>query len=227
MKYTNTRRGSTQNNNVILNRGLYRLSAPHKVVIWGLIDRIRDLALDLKAVKFQIKFAMTSVNSKQGFTLIEVLVVVLIIGILAAVALPQYQKAVEKARVTEALQNIKVFENMFQMHILEYGANGEVHFVADGLTEGEPFGESINVSGGKWSGVNYETEDFTYYEPGCGNGICNVGVVRGRGEYTLYMSITPATNTIVHDCYTNQQTLGRSICESLKSQGWNYVDDIW
>ena len=44
--------------------------------------------------------------NKSGFTLIEILIVVLIIGLLTSIALPGYRKAVEKSKASEALSNL-------------------------------------------------------------------------------------------------------------------------
>ncbi len=49
--------------------------------------------------------------NKNGFTLVEVLTVVVIIGILTSMALPMYTRAIERSRATEAMASIKALND--------------------------------------------------------------------------------------------------------------------
>lgn len=57
---------------------------------------------------------------EKGFTLIEMLVVVVILGILASIALPRYQRAVDRARFTEAVTIANSIKTAEEVYFLAY-----------------------------------------------------------------------------------------------------------
>ncbi len=60
-------------------------------------------------------------KKQNGFTLIELMIVVAVIGVLSAVAVPQYQKYVAKAEVATALATITALKTTVETHAITNG----------------------------------------------------------------------------------------------------------
>jgi len=60
-------------------------------------------------------------TSLTGFTLLELIVVVIITAILVSLAIPQYTKTIERAKEKEAIANLKLMQAAQKIYKLEQG----------------------------------------------------------------------------------------------------------
>ena len=89
--------------------------------------------------------------NKQGFTLIELMVVIVIIGVLASLAIPRFTEASAKAKVAEAPRVLASFESAYLAAVAELSK--------DDLAKLEPQDLVFEIPTSKWFDYDFEQND--------------------------------------------------------------------
>ena len=76
-----------------------------------------------------------SVLQRAGFTLVEIMIVVAILGLLAAIAIPSYVRARARSQATACINNLRQIEAAVQQVAIEQGKHvGDVINYPDDIT---------------------------------------------------------------------------------------------
>ena len=121
------------------------------------------------------------VRGSAGFTLVELIVGVLIVGILAAVAVPQYLKTIETAKADDAVAMVNMIGTTNKMFALDHsGAYATGAFPSSGgCTVGTacpatgPFNACALVHCKYLANQDFGTKPYTYYACDGTTAACN------------------------------------------------------
>jgi len=151
-------------------------------------------------------------NCKKGFTLLELLVVVLIIGILGAVALPQYKKAVEKTRIVQLeirLDAIYKSAHIYEM-VTGIWPNDVRNLDLDILQDVKEFKKYLWMTDADHIAAFYNDGSV------CGSHVMNASQITWCCDKNvcLFKQLDKTSGVITKSC-TGKTTLGTEICDSL------------
>ena len=100
---------------------------------------------------------MKNLRSSKGFTLVEIMIVVVIIGLLAAMAIPAFQKVRASSQQKAILNNLRQLNSAAQQYYLESGASTVAY---DSLVGATAYIKTIQpVAGEVYSTLNFSQSD--------------------------------------------------------------------
>jgi prepilin-type N-terminal cleavage/methylation domain-containing protein len=82
------------------------------------------------------------IKSRSGFTIVELLVVIVVIGILASIAIVSYNGVQQRTRNADRYTQVKAWERLFQLYKAKYGAfpsatSGTTYCLGSGFPNGK------------------------------------------------------------------------------------------
>lgn len=110
-------------------------------------------------MKKTIPYTLRPMPFSKGFTLLELLVVISIIGILMAVALASFTDAQRKARDTRRAADVKAFQNVYEQYHAVNGGYGTQQLMQTGFAGGT---EPTDPKTGSGYSVDIDTALQTY-----------------------------------------------------------------
>ncbi len=132
----------------------------------------------------------SSFDGDRGFTLIELMIVVIVVGILAAVAIPMYQVIPERSRATEAVAGLDAIRSSLRVYYGEHGSYSNASFV-DG--ERVTVGGILGVKDVDLSGRYFSSESYTFL----GDASANSFVIECDGAASTAPKAADASNIVV------------------------------